>query len=342
MIYLQLALNYIFTTVTQTGDDVISTDTRIKKKAPSSRKKFDLAVGGQALIEGVMMRTPHYITMALRRPNGKIHRTERSFNSLTKKYKLLGLPIIRGIVGFFEMLVVGTKALNYSAEVFMEEEDVTSEKIDSKLSSWYLGGTILFSLAFAIFLFKFIPLWLTYNIETWIPVVHEQYVLFNLIDGVIKISMLVGYIAIISLMPDIKRVFQYHGAEHKSIFTYELDEPLTPEHARKNSRFHPRCGTSFILIVFVISILVYTFVPRHPLFFVTLFYRILMLPLIAGISYEFLKWSAKHQDVSWIMALSTPGLWLQRLTTKEPDREQLEVGLESLKYGLELEEKHTS
>jgi len=289
------------------------------------------------------MRTPKYISMALRRPNGEIHITEKPFDSLTKKFKQLGVPIVRGIVGFVEMLVVGTKALNYSAEVFMEEEDAPKDEApedekEKKLSSIYLFFTILFSIAFALFLFKFIPLWLTYQIENFLPIVQQKYVVFNLIDGLIKISMLVAYIAIISLMPDIKRVFQYHGAEHKSIYTYEKDIPLTPENAAKNSRFHPRCGTSFILIVFVISIMIYTFLPRHPIFWINLLWRIMMLPFIAGISYEFLKWSSKHQDKKYVLALSSPGLWMQRLTTREPEMDQLEIGLASLKHGLELED----
>ena len=308
------------------------------EQSKKSDKKFDLAVGGQALIEGVMMRTPRFITMAIRRPNGEIHRHDRAFTPITKKYKILGLPIIRGFISFFEMMIVGTKALNYSAEIFMEDETKETKEVEKTLSSWYLAVTIVISLVFALFLFKFVPLWLAYAVEKHVPIVHEKYMLFNLVDGAIKITILIVYIAIISLMPDIKRVFEYHGAEHKSIFTYEKSEELIPENATKNSRFHPRCGTSFILIVFVISIFVYTFIPRADLFVVTLLQRISMLPVIAGISYEFLKWSAKHQKNRYALALSTPGLWLQRLTTRDPDLEQLEVGLESLKLGLKLED----
>ena len=190
----------------------------------------------------------------------------------------------------------------------------------------------------SLFMFKFLPLWLTDYLSSQFQILNEHFILFNLVDGVIKTVFFVAYIGLLGLTPSIHRVFQYDGAEHKSIYTYERGLELTPENAKKQTRFHPRCGTSFILVVFLISIMVYTFVPRQETFLLTFASRVLFLPLIAGIGYEFLKWSAKHQESLFVRALTAPGLWFQRLTTKEPDLEQLEVALSALKKALELEE----
>jgi uncharacterized protein YqhQ len=305
-------------------------------------KKIDFAVGGQAVIEGVMMRSNDFITVAVRKESGGIELKDDPFKSITKKIKFLGWPLVRGVIGLFEMMIVGMKALNYSANVMIEEtegvkrEDMTKwQKIGEKIM---FAFSFIFAISLSLFLFKFLPLWIT----EWISSIYEplrQSFLYNVVDGVLKTSFFITYIAILTVMPSIKRVFEYHGAEHKSIFTYEKGLELNVENAKKQSRFHPRCGTSFILIVFMISILTYTLLPRDPDFIMHFARRLAFLPLIAGISYEFLKWSAKHKDNKWLKWAIAPGLLFQRLTTKEPDDKQLEVALKALDKALELEDK---
>jgi uncharacterized protein YqhQ len=308
----------------------------------NDNKKIDFAVGGQAVIEGVMMRSNDFITVAVRKENGGIELKDDPFKSITKKIKFLGWPFIRGVVGLVEMMLVGMKALNYSASVMIDEaegkkrEDMTAkEKFMEKVM---MGFSFVFAIGMSIFFFKFMPLWIT----DWISGLYEplrQSFLYNLIDGFLKTSFFILYIWILTLMPSIKRVFEYHGAEHKSIYTYEKGLSLTVENAKKQSRFHPRCGTSFILIVFMISVITYTLLPRDPDFLMHFIRRLAFLPLIAGVSYEFLKWSAKHTDNKYMRMAVAPGLWFQRLTTKEPDGNQLEVALKALDKALELEDK---
>jgi uncharacterized protein YqhQ len=201
--------------------------------------------------------------------------------------------------------------------------------------------SFVIAIALSLFLFKFLPLWITETLSSMYEPIRHSFV-YNLIDGILKTSFFILYIWILGIMPSIKRVFEYHGAEHKSIFTYEKGLPLTVENAKKQSRFHPRCGTSFILIVFMISILTYTLLPRDPDFSMNFLKRLAFLPLIAGISYEFLKWSAKHQKNKWMKWAIVPGLAFQRLTTKEPDDKQLDVALHALQKALDLEDNKDS
>lgn len=202
-----------------------------------------------------------------------------------------------------------------------------------------LGISLVFSLVMSIFLFKFLPLSITDFLSSRFAALKENYMLYNLIDGFIKMLFFIVYIALLGTIPQLKRVFQYHGAEHKSIYTYEQGLDLTVENARKMTRFHPRCGTSFILVVFMISIFVYTFVPRQEAFWLNFALRVAFLPIIAGISYELLKWSAKYSENPFVRIIAFPGLMFQRVTTKEPDDQQLEVALNSLKEALVLEEE---
>jgi uncharacterized protein YqhQ len=320
-----------------------STDAPAKNPGKKSDKKIDFAIGGQAVIEGVMMRSPNSISIAVRKLSGKVKVDKRPYNTLTQRYKWLNIPILRGVVNLFEMMVIGTKAINYSANESLEEEHEEHEE-PQKQTKWgkafeigMFALSLVFALALSLFLFKFIPLGLTTLIESQSSFIQDNYIVFNLIDGLIKTSIFLSYIFLLSLIPSFRRVFEYHGAEHKSIFTYEKKLPLDPEHAKKQTRFHPRCGTSFIIIVFVISILVYTFVPKQDAFLNNLLLRITFLPIIAGISYEYLKLSAKYVGNKFVKALVAPGLWFQRLTTKEPDDKQLEIGLASLKTALEME-----
>lgn len=302
-------------------------------------KKFDFAVGGQALIEGVMMRSPNFITAAVRKPKGNIITTDKPYRGLGMRVKFFGIPFLRGVVNLFEMMIIGMNMLTFSANESIEEDETTSS---NKKESPALGiVSLIISFAFAIglslFLFKFLPLWITTFLSDHIAIINDNYLLFNFIDGIIKTVFFIVYIALLALTPNIKRVFEYHGAEHKSIFTYEKGLELTPENAAKQTRFHPRCGTSFILIVFLISIFVYTFVPRQETFMLTFLVRVAFLPVIAGIAYEALKWTATRQDSAIVKIMTTPGLWFQRLTTREPDLKQLEVAIESLKLALRLE-----
>lgn len=321
--------------------------------------KFDFAVGGQAVMEGVMMRSPHHIVIAVRKPDGAILVKEEKFKSWGerfggRKWRVSCIPVLRGMVGLVESLYIGVRALNFSNDVFLSSE---TKKSDSELVSSasrtlqeVLIGifSLVIGLALALFLFKWLPLFLTDFLSGQFPVLNDTYIYFNIIDGVFKTFFFLLYLLLIAQIPDIKRLFQYHGAEHKSITTYEsIDAPLwtkdggmtllTPNEAKKHSRFHPRCGTSFIIIVFALSIFIYTIVPTHDAFYLKFLERVAMLPLIAGISYEALKYSAKHMDKWAVRQIVKPGLWFQKVTTAEPDLKQLEVGLASLKRALELE-----
>ncbi len=306
------------------------------------RGKIDFAVGGQAVIEGVMMRSPNYFAVSVRKEDGKIKTREFKFKSLTKRYKILGLPIVRGLVNLFESMYIGIKSLNISNAEYIAGGKEHVKDANRPLWKDVLSviGYIVYLIlvfGFAIFLFKFLPLGITEFLSSRFLFLDENYLVFNVVDGVIKTLFFLAYLVLISLLPDIKRVFMYHGAEHKSIWAYELDKSLIPNEAAKQTRFHPRCGTSFILLVILISILIYTLVPTADNFLDKFLSRVALLPLIAGVSYEVLKLSAKHKDTFFMKAIIAPGLWFQKITTREPNEKQLEVALCSLKRCLELE-----
>lgn len=307
--------------------------------------KVDFAPGGQAVIEGVLMRSPGFVAVAVRRQNGEIVIDRRPYTSITEKIKFLGLPFIRGVVGIGEMMVIGFRALNFSANIFAEVEGIGAQVQEknqlaqaTQKETWsekvFFGASIIIALAFSLFLFKFVPLAITTFIGSQFPFIQEHNSLFNLIDGILKMSIFIGYIALLLRLKDMRRVFEYHGAEHKAVFTYEKKLPLTPENARVQSRFHPRCGTSFIMLVVLISIISYTFLPRAEGFLQNFLLRVAWLPVIGGISYEFLKLSAKNMENRFVQVFVTPGLWLQKLTTQEPDDAQLEVALRALESAL--------
>ncbi len=316
--------------------------TASKKKGEEA---IDFAVGGQAVIEGVMMRSPNSVTIAVRRPDKTIALREKKYRTIIQRYPWLNMPILRGVINLFEMMIIGTDAINYSANESLEEDE--KPKSDSKkkepgklakfLESLMFALSFVIAIALSLSLFKFLPFWGTTFLEGQFPIIADNYVLFNFIDGVLKLSIFILYILLLTLWESFRRIFEYHGAEHKSIFAYEMGLPLTVDNAAKQTRFHPRCGTSFILIVFIISIIFYTFVPKLDSFWQTFGLRVAVLPLIAGFSYEFLKASAKHQEKALMKVFIRPGLWLQKLTTKEPKSDQLEVGLHSLKAALKME-----
>lgn len=293
-------------------------------------------VGGQAVIEGVMMRAPRAVAIAVRRPDGEIVVKTELAIPLSERFPIVKLPIIRGAVALFTSLIIGIKALNFSANEAMTEEEKDKEGVKEgggELSSWAMAGTMTVAFGFGICLFFLFPLYLT---KLMTPVIGDNNIIFNLVDGVIRVIVFLAYIWAISRMSDIQRVFQYHGAEHKSIFAFEAGEELTVENVRRYSRLHPRCGTSFLLIVMLVSIAVFSLIPKLWPFYLKAGSRIFLLPIIAGISYEFLKWSAMNDNHPLVKMVIAPGLALQRLTTREPDDSQLEVAIRSMNEALEV------
>ena len=293
-------------------------------------KEQQIQVGGQAVIEGVMMRSPDYFTVAVRKPDGEIALQKKAYQSLSKRFKILGWPFIRGGVTLIESLVLGVKALNFSSAMAMTEEEAEktkSKESDSKWTNLMTGGTVLFSLVIGFALFFYLPLMLT----EWTGV--KGGILFNVIDGGIRLVIFLAYLILISLWKEIRRIFEYHGAEHKSIFAFEAGKSLTLENVRGYTTHHPRCGTSFLLIVMVVSIIVFVFLGRPETIGDRLI-RFLFIPLIGGISYEIIRLSSKKWGSAIARYLVAPGLWMQKITTQEPSDDQLEVALVALKAAL--------
>lgn len=296
-----------------------------------------LMVGGQAVIEGVMMRSPHAVAVACRKHDGKIVVKTEPHVALTRRYKILNFPIFRGAVVLIEALILGIKALVFSGDVAMLEEKEKSEepanvqdlrRDKSLLDKFRMAGMLIFSLGLGLALFFYLPLLLT----DWLGA--ETGFWFNFVDGVIRLVFFLLYLFFITLMPDIRRVFEYHGAEHKSIFAFENQEPLKAEIAEMFSRFHPRCGTSFLLIVMIVSIFVFMALGKPDTIGERLI-RLAFIPVIGGISYELIRLSDRGYKNRFWRIFIVPGLWLQKLTTKEPDLDQLEVAIVALKASLD-------
>ena len=291
-------------------------------------KNVDMLVGGQAVIEGVMMRGLTGYSVAVRKPDGGVAIRKDKLVSVTKKYPFLKMPVLRGSVVLIQSLILGVQALNYSASVSSEGKDGEPE-----MSNWAIAGSMIMALLLGVGLFILAPLGLTNVIRHYLFPEMGNFA-YNLIDGVIRAIFFFVYIASISMMEEIRRVFQYHGAEHKTVYTFEANEDLTVENARTKSTLHPRCGTSFLLFVMAISILVFSLVPSTAHFSIKFGARVVLLPLIAGLAYEVIRFSARHLKNPVCRVLITPGLWLQRITTKEPDDAQLEVAITALKEAL--------
>ncbi len=292
--------------------------------------KRDAPVGGQAVLEGVMMRGISTWAVAVRNPEGQIELTSEGLKPWAQRHRIWRVPVIRGVVALGESLKIGFRALAISANAQLEDdEDGEPEEI----GGWVWGLTIAFSLALAVGLFFVVPVGLTSLIKDQLGSAF----LFWLIEGVLRTTIFIGYIVVISRLPDLRRVFEYHGAEHKTISCYEAEDQLVPARAKLYSRLHPRCGTSFLLIVMVLAIFV--FAPLGlPAWYWLLASRILGIPLIAGLSYEVIKWAGKNRRKAWVRALMWPGLMLQNLTTREPDEEQLAVAIAALEKVLEEED----
>jgi uncharacterized protein YqhQ len=310
----------------------------MSSSATTSQKPLpiDFAPGGQAVLEGVLMRSPNYVAVAVRNPKGEIVYDRRQHTPWSKRLKILALPFVRGMIGICEMMIIGFRALNFSSNVFMEQEEKNGEK-SSVVESAIFAFSLIIAIGVSIFLFKFIPLFITTQLEKIFPTIKNHYFIFNLIDGVIKLAIFIGYLSLMLLSKEMKRVFEYHGAEHKAVWTYEKGLDLKIENAKKQTRLHPRCGTSFIILVFIISIFTYMFLPKQETFLANFALRLLWLPVIGGASYEILKWSARNTGNYLVKLLVTPGLLMQRITTQEPDDTQLEVALRALEATLELE-----
>lgn len=294
----------------------------------SADKNVDMLIGGQAVIEGVMMRSLSGYSIAVRQPDGKMAIKKERLTSLAKKYPILKTPVLRGSVVLIQSLILGIRALNYSASVSSEGKDGEPE-----LSNWAVMSSMLMAMALGVGLFILAPLGLTNLIRHYlIPSMGNLE--YNVIDGIIRAVFFFVYIVSISYMEEIRRVFQYHGAEHKTVYTFEANEELTVENARSKSTLHPRCGTSFLMFVMAISIIVFSFVPSTAPFLVKFGARIVLIPLIAGLAYEIIRFSARHLSNPVCRLLTRPGMLLQKITTNEPDDRQLEVAIVALREAL--------
>ena len=302
----------------------------------SGAEQRDLVLGGQAVIEGVMMKGPLLYSVAVRKASGEIRVRDFPLAESPGRKRIAKVPLVRGVVTLAAMLAIGYRALQYSADEAMEDAAAADRPADGRGNAEPAGGDLAMAgamalaLLLAVGLFFLLPLYATHALSLVVPGLSGS-LAFNLADGAIRVLVFVLYIAAITLMKDIRRIFQYHGAEHKVINAYEGMVALTPESVGGFSRLHPRCGTSFLLFVMVISILVFSLIPRESSLLTKAVLRIPLLPAIAGISYEVLRISARRMNAPLFRVLVAPGLWLQRLTTREPDRSQIEVAIESFR-----------
>lgn len=307
-------------------------------------------IGGQAVIEGVMMKNGDRYAVAVRKPDKDIDVKVTDYVSVGSRSAFFRIPIIRGVVNFVESLVIGVKTLTYSASFYDDEEEDKTEgesrnkkkpekekkektpEQQKRADDMVMAGTVAFSLLFAIALFMMLPAF----IGELINKVIDNRILMSAIEGVIRLAIFLGYVAAISLMKDIQRVFMYHGAEHKTINCFEAGAPLTPENVKEYTRYHKRCGTSFLFIVMIISIFVFMFISSDNTW-LRLLYRLLLVPVVAGISYEFIMFAGKSKSKTANL-LSVPGLWVQRLTTREPDLDMIEVAIKSVEAVIDWQE----
>jgi uncharacterized protein YqhQ len=300
----------------------------------------DILVGGQAVIEGVMMRTPHAYAVAVRRADGSLEIKREAVRRLSALWKPLSWPVVRGFAVLLQSLALGIRTLNFSfniAAADLEPKKESEAKPEAKKESEMLPIvlTMGFAAVVAVLVFILAPLWITNWLKAYFAAIHN-WVVFNLVDGLIRVAFFLGYILLISMMKDIRRIFQYHGAEHKVVHTWEAGEELTADNARRKSTLHPRCGTSFLLFVMVVSIVVFSIFKFHA-FWAIFLSRVILIPLISGLSYELIRLSAPRCQRGLFRIVVLPGLSLQRVTTKEPSDDQLEVAIRALKEALELD-----
>lgn len=297
----------------------------------------EILVGGQAVMEGVMMRAPHSYCVAVRKPSGEIITQEMPVARVSEKHSYWKLPILRGLGTLGQAMTLGMQALKFSANAALDDGVTPAEaekEAKPAVSSWMMNSQIVISVLFFIVMYKLIPLKLTEILTHWAPVIKGQ-ILFNLVDGLIRLAIFIGFLLALSRSKDIRRVFEYHGAEHKVVFNFESGKPVSVVNAQKFVTWHPRCGTSFMFVIMLISMVVYMFIPVQS-FAAKLAIRIALLPLIAGMSYELIRFAAKRRG-SFLAILTAPGLWTQRITTKAPSDEQAEVAVRALAGAMALE-----
>jgi len=297
----------------------------------------DPLIGGQAVIEGVMMRAPHSYCISIRRPDGEIVSKQEPIERLSEKHKYWGWPGLRGLATLGQALTLGMRALRFSANEALEEEkkaEGTAAKNSAEVPGWLMAANIAFSIGFFIFLYKFVPLWLTSAVQERVSWLDGNFS-FSLADGIIRLAIFLTFLTLVSRMSDIRRVFQYHGAEHKVVFNYESGRPVNIGQAQSFTTFHPRCGTSFLMVVMLVSIFVYALVPYQG-FAAKMLARVVLLPVIAAVSYEVIRFASRRRGhlLAWLVA---PGLWLQRITTKDPSDDQVEISIHALEGAMALE-----
>ena len=322
---------------------------------PALESGEETLVGGQAVLEGVMMRSPHAWGIAVRKPSregtlGEIETHSEPLERPSEKHKWMGWPVVRGVMTLGQAMTLGFRALRFSANVALEEipgsdsdgqtggrTGVSAPQTKKlEISGWMAGVNIAFSVVFFIFMYKYLPLLATTELKKVNPMFGEQFI-FNLVDGLIRIAMFLLFVWAVSLWKDIRRVYEYHGAEHKTVFAFENHDPLETGAVQKYSTYHPRCGTSFLMTVMIISMVVYMAIPVHT-FWARFGIRIALLPLIAGVSYEIIRFAAKHRG-SLFALMTTPGLWLQRITTQPPDDRQVECAIVALDAAMAIEKQ---
>lgn len=295
-------------------------------------------VGGQAVMEGVMMRAPHSYCVAVRKASGEVVTEEAQIPRISDQYPIFKIPVFRGVGTLYQALKLGGRALRFSANAALDDPKYQKpgqkEAPPKEMPGWALAGPIIFSLAFFIFMYKFVPLYVATKLSAVYPALESR-IAFNTVDGVVRLLILLGLLYFLSRTKDIRRVFAYHGAEHKVVFNYESGQPVTVENAQKFSTFHPRCGTSFLFVVFVIAMPIYAVIPVDT-FAAKLAIRVLLIPVISGVAYELIRFAAKRQG-SFLALMTAPGLWMQRITTKPPSDDQTAVAIEALDGAMALE-----
>jgi len=295
----------------------------------------EILVGGQAVMEGVMMRAPHSYCVAVRKADGQMVTEEHPIHRMSEKYPIFKLPVFRGVGTLVQAMKLGVNALQFSANAALEEQPADGQK-PVEISSTMMTVTLVGNLLFFVALYKFVPLLLATQLGHVVPSLSGRFAT-NMMDGVIRIAIFLAFLFALSRFKDIRRVFQYHGAEHKVVFNYESGQPVTVENAQRFVTFHPRCGTSFMLVMLVMAMVFYAFIPVDN-FWVKFIARLAFLPVIIGVSYEIIRFAAKRQG-TLMGLLSTPGLWLQRITTQPPDDSQAAVAIHALNGAMELEQK---
>jgi uncharacterized protein YqhQ len=293
-------------------------------------------VGGQAVIEGVMMRAPHSYCVAVRKPNGEVVTEEAPLPRVSDKYPIFKYPVFRGVGTLGQAMSLGIKALRFSANASLDDSRDGRAQKPQEINSWVMAANLLFSFGFFIFLYKFVPLYLTSLLEKIFPAIHGR-IAFNAVDGIIRLAIFLAFLYMISRWKDIRRVFEYHGAEHKVVFNFESGKPVTVENAQAFTTFHPRCGTSFLLVVMLISTAIYTLLPFDG-FAGKFLARIALLPVVAGVSYELIRYASKHRK-GLLAMMTAPGLWLQKITTQPPADDQTAIAIRALSGAMELEER---